>query len=427
MIVESCANGRPTLLAVHHGWGGGVERHVEDLAAICGERCNLLTMRPDGGKLVVISLIGPKHLAEVRLEPNRQREELLRLFRDCNVQRIHIHHFFGNEHYLESLISDLQLPFDFTVHDYHVLSPQPHLVSREGRFIGDHMGFFASCELVTFGLAPARPASLQEWQSKTQWLVTRASRVIVPSYDVLHRLRCFFPELRAVLAAHPNASRQASEPRQISLAPDQAFRIALLGRLAPHKGSRLLMACACLVSQARLPVEFHVIGEVPEAAQLRELGAKISGSYRASDLPELIKQHDPHVLWYPTQCPETFSYTLSEGLSANLPIVAANIGALAERLGGRSWTWIKAWDSRPDQWIAHFLAIRERHFLTGSSPEPFGILWGITDHFYRREYLDWIERSNSQQTRVRFAEQSIPLPGKFRWGPKIWSKAKSDS
>lgn len=164
-----------------------------------------------------------------------------------------------------------------------------------------------------------------------------------------------------------------------------------------------------------------------EAAQLCELGVKISGSYCASDLPGLIKQYDPHVLWYPAQCPETFSYTLSEGLSANLPIAASNIGALAERLGGRSWTWIKAWDSRPDEWIELFLAIRERHFLTGSSPEQFGIAWGITDHFYRGEYLDWIDRSSSQQTREKFAAPSTPRPGKFRWGSKMWSKAKSDS
>lgn len=384
-------NGLPTILAVHHGWGGGVEKHIELLANVFADRVNYLLVFPRRDGSINLSLAQPMCEASLQFEPNVQRTELLEFLRNCNVRRAHIHHFFGNEHYLQSLLNELQLPFDFTVHDYHVLSPQPHLVGREGRFIGDDLGMFARCELVTFGIAPARPSSLTEWHGKTCWLLAQASRVIVPSYDVLRRLERFFPELRGVIAAHPEVRRQSSAPTCVAPAPaGLPLRITLMGTIGPHKGAQVLAACAYMSKSEQLPLEFHVIGDVADAAQLRELGVKISGSYLNSDLPRLLQECDPHLIWFPAQCPETFSYTLSESFSANLPLVVANIGALPERVGARPWTWIESWDNTPSEWIEFFLTIRERNFLQGVPPKPTGRPWEVTDEFYRGDYLDWI-------------------------------------
>jgi glycosyltransferase involved in cell wall biosynthesis len=384
-------NGLPTILAVHHGWGGGVERHIELLAELFADRVNYLLMFPGGEGAINVCLAQKTCKASTQFAPITQRGDLLQFLRNCNVRRVHIHHFFGNEYYLESLLNELKLPFDFTVHDYHVLSPQPHLVGREGRFIGDDLRVFTQCELVTFGIAPARPSSLAEWRGMTRWLLAEANRVIVPSHDVLRRLERFFPELRAVVAAHPESRRRSSAPICVAPAPaDLPLRITLLGTIAPHKGAQVLAACAHMSKSERLPLEFQVIGDVVDAARLRELGVKISGSYVNSDLPRLLQEFNPHLIWFPAQCPETFSYTLSEGLSANLPLVVANIGALPERVGGRPWTWIENWNNTPSEWIKFFLTIREQNFLQGAPPKPTGRPWDVTDEFYHQDYFDWI-------------------------------------
>jgi hypothetical protein len=40
------ASGRPALLFVVHGWGGGVRRHVDDLAALVAPSANVLLLEP---------------------------------------------------------------------------------------------------------------------------------------------------------------------------------------------------------------------------------------------------------------------------------------------------------------------------------------------------------------------------------------------
>ena len=59
------------------------------------------------------------------------------------------------------------------------------------------------------------------------------------------------------------------------------------------------------------------------------------------DLPRLIARVRPHVIWFPGQVPETYSYTLTAAIAAGLPIVASGIGSFPERLEGRPLTWLR--------------------------------------------------------------------------------------
>jgi glycosyltransferase involved in cell wall biosynthesis len=176
------------------------------------------------------------------------------------------------------------------------------------------------------------------------------------------------------------------------------LRIGLLGEIGLHKGLGVLIDCARQVVLDRLPLEFVVIGEAsPEwRPTLHQLGVKISGRYQASDLPRLVAEYTPHLLWFPAQCPETFSYTLSEALRLKLPLVVSDLGALPERVGGRAWTWVRPWNVPPQEWLAFFREIREHHFAVGAPPAPVGVPWTLTDRFYRDEYLGWVDRTEKQ-------------------------------
>ena len=75
-------------------------------------------------------------------------------------------------------------------------------------------------------------------------------------------------------------------------------------------------------------------------------------------------------VWFPALWPETYSYTLSACLESGMPVVAPNIGAFAERLQGRRWTWLADWQQSSETWLAFFESIKDRHFSTGISPDP---------------------------------------------------------
>ena len=50
------------------------------------------------------------------------------------------------------------------------------------------------------------------------------------------------------------------------------------------------------------------------------------------------------MIFFPGQCPETYSYTLSYALATGLPIVAPRLGALSERLTDYPQAWLVDWD-----------------------------------------------------------------------------------
>jgi glycosyltransferase involved in cell wall biosynthesis len=382
------------LLIVSHNAGGGTEMHVHDLITICKDRANVLLLEPRSKPWVRLSSCDPVSRVSLHFDVSEDLHSLVQVLRNCNVSRAHIHHLYNNEHYLCRLVEALDFPFDFTLHDYYVLSPQPHLVDRENRFVGEDLRAAAD-KLLRAGIAPTRPRSLDEWQSATRWLVTEASRVIVPSQDAQRRLTANLPEARTTVAAHPWIADEIS-PLAMSADTASPLRIGMLGTISEHKGAKVLLACAKLAQSRGHPLQFVVIGSVDARyrRKMQSAGVTITGAYHRSQLRGLVVEHRPALLWYASQCPETYSYTLSEGLILGLPLAVVDLGALPERVAGRPATWIKPWNLTPEQWIAFFLGVRGELSAASLSPpflaEPPP---AARSRFYQGEYLSWADRA----------------------------------
>ena len=128
-----------------------------------------------------------------------------------------------------------------------------------------------------------------------------------------------------------------------------------------------------------LTLEFHLLGAVDEEPLE---GIICHGLYDPAELFPRIEAIAPHLAWFPSQCPESYSYTLSETTQAGLPILASDLGSLSERLAGRRWSWLHPWDASPEGWLDRLLEIRARHLVDrkpavapGSPPQ-----WNTTLH-----------------------------------------------
>ena len=170
------------------------------------------------------------------------------------------------------------------------------------------------------------------------------------------------------------------------------MRVLLLGTMANTKGGQILQACARRSTGQNMPLEFHVMG----AAKLAPTeGTTVYGAYEVSGLPTALERIRPHLAWFPAQCPESYSYTLSEAMHAGLPILASALGSLPERLAGRAWSWLHPWDASPESWLECLLKIRTRH-LVGTEPaqapgQP--PRWDVD--FYPDRYLAGIRSSGT--------------------------------
>jgi glycosyltransferase involved in cell wall biosynthesis len=81
-----------------------------------------------------------------------------------------------------------------------------------------------------------------------------------------------------------------------------------------------------------LRLRFSLLGFALDDRRLRAAGVSVSGRYRDADAVALLQRLDADLVWLPSTCPETFSYTLSIALSAGVPVCAFDIGAIAARL-----------------------------------------------------------------------------------------------
>lgn len=355
-------SGKPVILAVSHNLGGGVAQHISELHQLLDGRAAMLLLTPASSEAVLLRNLDPTDDFSVAFDLESDYPALLELLRHCGVSRIHIHHLLGHTLDLARLRQDLDVPMDFTLHDYFVICPQVTLTDAAGRYCGEPDA--AGCR-ACLAIRPITRLDIAAWRGKHAALLSHADRLIAPSRDTANRFRRYLPAANIVVAPHPSHSSQAPAPPVPD--PDQPLVIAVLGAMTQHKGIGRLRAVAGIARSRNLPLQFVLAGYANQPPAAAEPFLQ-TGPYAHVELPALLRKAGAHVVWFPPQWPETFSYTLSACLELGLPVVAPNLGAFAERLAGRAWTWIVPWDWDPQRMLDFFLTVRRDHFLTGLPP-----------------------------------------------------------
>lgn len=373
----------PVTLMIGHHLGGGTEKHLIDLSSQIKSNARTLILMPraevTGG--VVLSTAAAEDGLRLALRLPEHASFLVKLLKSFGVSRTHIHHLLGFPEVIRDVVTSLDVPFDFTVHDYFSICPQINL-AIEGRYCGEpDAGGCNQC-------IAARPSQGAQdivwWRQRHAWVIDDAERVICPSHDVATRVLRYRPTARTLVAAHETLSHgPLSLP---ALEQGEPLRVVLLGWLARHKGARLVTECIAHAQKlGKKSVHFHLIGRSSDEMPLSDLYSE-TGEYEDTDLDRLIAEADPHVIWLASTWPETYSYTLSGALTAGRPVVVPDIGAFPERVSGREWSWVVPWNWGGDEFFTFFDGLRS-NFETRTPPSVPD--WGEPPPagFYESGYL----------------------------------------
>ena len=151
------------------------------------------------------------------------------------------------------------------------------------------------------------------------------------------------------------------------------FKIATLGVMTTHKGLPLLRRCAEMARENQLPFEFIVIG--PVDYPMPGDSFSVTGNYDNKDLDRIISEIQPALIWFPVRWPETFSFTLSSAIASGAAIAVPSIGALPERIEGRSRSVVYPIATTPAQLLELFSRIAASDF------ESIAVLRGRQEDF----------------------------------------------
>lgn len=386
------ASGLPVVLAVLHDRGGGTLRHVRELAAQLADRCTTLTLSPRPQRCVALKWAGEQEAFELLFRLDDQWDDLLATLRAVGVRHVHYHHLLGHEAPMLSLAAQLGVRYDFTAHDYYSFCTRISMTGNDNRFQGEPVpGLCACCQ--PHDQAPDG-GTVEAWRNRHRDFLRSARYVIAPSADTARRMADFAPGARVLAVPHPEpVLAQPPAPHAPRVLDSSAtLKVAVIGALSAIKGADVLEAVALEAARQRAPVEFHLLGYGYRHLQTQPRShLTVHGPYAEDDLTGLLRWLQPDLVWFPAQWPETYSYTLSASLAEGLPVLVPDIGAMAERVAGRPWSWIAPWDQTPGQWLQQILALREAHFATGAAPAGApGTAPTYPDWHYTSTYLqDW--------------------------------------
>ena len=115
---------------------------------------------------------------------------------------------------------------------------------------------------------------------------------------------------------------------------DKTFNCAVIGFIDnAAKGIYVIEYLMKQFTKQNLQLTFIGIEESDIQKYIKIQGNnKFLGKYNHDDLQDIIENENISIVAFPSACPETFSYLVSELIQMNIPVIGLNMGAQAEKL-----------------------------------------------------------------------------------------------
>jgi glycosyltransferase involved in cell wall biosynthesis len=313
---------------------GGVDRFV-------AERCERLRERGLFPLVLRPAEAGSARRCELWTDaievPNLQYDipselpALTALLGAVQLEAIELQHFLHLDARVIDAVRALPLPYDVYVHDYAWICPRVTLIDGSGRYCGEPAVKVCQSCVRRHGSNLGETLSVPALRARSDRWLRGARRVIAPSADAAARLQRHFVDLKVAVEPHTKTIVPIALPPRTE--PRATVRVVLMGAIGEHKGYRILLECARDARARRLPLEYVVIGYTEnDAPLLATCKVFITGHYTEAEVAHLLRREQADVAWLPSVWPETWSYTLDYALGTGLPVVAFDLGAIAERL-----------------------------------------------------------------------------------------------
>jgi glycosyltransferase involved in cell wall biosynthesis len=309
--------GHRAVLHVTSLLGGGVDRHVRDIARATS-RPHLVWHVGDRAEVMEIpgEHIVPLDPARVDAEPDAMASWLAA--KDVGVIHVHTLSARARER-ADHVRRELGVELVVTLHDILFLragafeesaprDPDPVQLEENARFLRSARAVIAPSEFIA-GLARRHIEGL-------------AVEVIPNGADP--------PRSGRTLASRPEFAEH--RPQHVA---------AVLGAIGPHKGADILDALAHELKDSGIGMV--VIGYLDRQVipGWRVPGTLfVHGAYQDDEVPALLAAYGARLALFPNRVPESFSYALSDLWSCGLPVLASPEGALGERIARHGGGWL---------------------------------------------------------------------------------------
>lgn len=219
----------------------------------------------------------------------------------------------------------------YLLHDYYCICPKVALVAPDGFYCRSEASM-ARCEecLKTSGMLELEEGGIDiaRWRREFGRLLSGCERVIAFSEDTKTRMERCMGGLRLEVIPHelPTAVRPCGAVK------GEPPTIGVFGFLQPMKGLWLVKELAeHLLALGEHTVRIKIVGTVPDHVDMPG-NVDILGRYEIEKLPSICADAGINVAFFPSVCPETFSFATKEIIGLGLPVACFDLGAQRDQV-----------------------------------------------------------------------------------------------
>jgi glycosyltransferase involved in cell wall biosynthesis len=339
------------ILHVAHQWGGGISTYIEDLTISSKNYYHIYKLKCWQGIVYVeyerdgVGIEKKYNLGEdiqsTDFSNNKYAKILSSILDEFDIDIVHINTQIGHTFDIFTVPALRHIPIVCTVHDYFYICPAIHLVDTRGEYCGiclegtapynclEHHSYLFYIYSLKFGRA-----DLDKFRQKFRSVIHHVDVFVFPSHSARGIFSKYYGIDESVCRVIYHGTTLFKSETLIPEKEDGKFHVGIIGSMFKHKGQATIQAL--IASLRKDPVKFFHFGD----GDLTGENLEKLGKYNRNNIVELIQSKKIDVSLLLSTWPETFSYTLTESIAANVPAIVTDMGALAERVSADKIGWL---------------------------------------------------------------------------------------
>lgn len=323
---------------------GGTTLHIYDLINNLRKEMNFHVMYPDMNCIKIksffenstatINLGRINTYNKINLYNSDYKNSLEIAFKLINVDIIHIHHLLNQYLDIFNIAKEKNIPICVTLHDFYTLCPTIQLLDYQKKCCINNEN--KDCNTCLKNLIGTEGNIIDNWKKEFYDMLKMANKIITPSNNTKKIVLSEFPELNIDAIEHGVEKTEVLNKENVN----ENFDIAFIGGINEQKGVNILKELVEF-NIADKDLKIHLFGKT----SIEEMNSSNNnyiyhGAYNRNDITNLLNNNNIKLICLFSIWPETYSYTLTEAVNAEIPVLTLDIGAIADRTKENNCGWI---------------------------------------------------------------------------------------
>lgn len=354
---------RKNILFIIHDWNdlsGGTTLHAFDIIKSLRKYYNFHVLEVTNGVYKVYSYFENQekelnlgtidNYSVLQFYNENYKKMFSNLVEALRIDMVHIHHMVNHYFDIADVLNEKNIYSVITLHDFYSLCPTINMLYKMEKYCGDmkekNCGECLKCK------NGIRNEIIPRWRNVWEEFLLKMNKIIVPSNSTKEIINKVYKNIK--IEVIPHGVKEIS--RNYIPKIDKVFNIAFVGVVSIHKGGNVLIE---LIKKKNHEIHYHLFGKT-EFIELKKDKNNYTnhGPYDRENLNELLCDSKINLACLFSIWPETYSYTLTECLQNNIPVLTFDIGAIAERIKKNNLGYVIPLNSTMDDIVKKINDIR---------------------------------------------------------------------